>query len=260
MKHHLILQKLTLASMMMAIGVLLLSPAFAFPVILFGIPAVRIDLVAIPIIIAGILLGPGFGLGIGILTDILGYLLFTHVFGPYHIGFTINLALTGMFAGLIHFLFQQKSGKIPLYLINLVTLSIMSIIGIVFVGITDTIRVGSSDVVLTTLFKVIFIVGIVIFYALIVIMQHLGKKKLKRFQQMDVVIFMVVMIEIFVSILLTPIWVEDLYGAPPYMLGVFLRVMRAMWLIPVKVYFVLYVTEVAKVIFGENVKSVKTGA
>ncbi len=255
MKNNQSIQKMTLASMLVALGVIMASPAFSFVVVLFGVPAVRIDLIAIPIIIAGVLLGPIFGLGIGILTDILGYLLFTHAFGPYHIGFTINLALTGLIAGFVFSVLRRKSVKIPMSLINLVTLSLLSILGILYVITTESLRVGSSVVPLTDVFKMVFILSIVAFYAIIVGIQWLSRKRRsKHFEHIDLFIFIVMIIEITVNILLTPLWVENLYGAPPYLAGVFLRVMRAMWLIPIKVYFVFYITRVAFAVFGPKVR------
>lgn len=259
MKNNKSIQKMTLASMLVALGVIMASPAFSFVIILFGVPAVRLDLIAIPVIIAGVLLGPVLGLGIGILTDVLGYLLFTHAFGPYHIGFTINLALTGLIAGFIYQLFSKKKTQLPMALINVSTLSILSILGVIYLLITDSLRVGTSMVPLTDLFKIIFILGIVLFYAVIVLTQWFAKKKQSRhFQHIDQFIFIVMVIEVCVGILLTPLWVENLYGAPPYLAGVFLRIMRAMWLIPVKVYFVFYITRVSKMVFGQNQLDRKT--
>jgi len=253
MKNNQAIQKMTLASMLVALGVIMASPAFSFVIPLFGVPAVRIDLIAIPIIIAGILLGPVFGLGIGILTDVLGYLLFTHAFGPYHVGFTINLALTGLISGAIFTLFTKKKPFSSMSIINILTLSILSISGIVYLLLTESLRVGSEMVPLTALFKTVFISGIVLFYSIIVGIQWLSlKKKPKHLEHMDRFIFIVMLIEIMVGILLTPLWVENLYGAPPYLAGVLLRIMRAMWLIPIKVYLVFYITKVAFVVFGQN--------
>jgi riboflavin transporter len=253
MKNNQAIQKMTLASMLVALGVIMASPAFSFVVVLFGVPAVRIDLIAIPIIIAGVLLGPLFGLGIGILTDVLGYLLFTHAFGPYHIGFTINLALTGLIAGSIYTILSKKKASIPMSMINIGTLSILSISGIVYLLQTDSLRVGSEMVPLSDWFKIIFILGIVVFYAIILGIQWFSKrKKSKHLEHIDLFIFIVMFIEIGVGILLTPLWVQNLYGAPPYLAGVFLRIMRAMWLIPIKVYLVFYITKVSFVFFGQK--------
>lgn len=253
MKNNQAIQKLTLASMLVALGVMMASPAFSFVIVLFGVPAVRIDIIAIPIIVAGVLLGPVFGLGIGILTDVLGYLLFTHAFGPYHIGFTINLALTGFIAGSIYQFMSQKKTSIPMSVINIFTLSILSISGVVYLLQTDSLRVGSEMVPLSNWFKIIFILGIVFFYAIILGIQWFSiKKKSKHLEHIDLFIFIVMLIEIGVGILLTPLWVLNLYGAPPYLAGVFLRIMRAMWLIPIKVYVVFYITKVSFSILGRN--------
>lgn len=250
-KNQIQLKQLTLASMFTALGVILASPVFAYMILLFGVPAVRVDLIAIPIILAGILLGPIYGMTVGIAVDILGFFLFTSVFGAYHAGFTLNLALTGLIAGGVMKLFNKRTFKMTLLPINIAFLSVLSVAGIVYLLVTDEISINGNPYLLSGTFKAIFILSIVLFFAILLFsMLYPRLKKHKAKPEIDVVLFIVLLIEVFVVILLTPIWVEDLYGAPPYMAGVFVRVIRAMWLIPIKAYLVYYIWYVARVTTG----------
>ena len=250
-------QKLALSSMLAALGVILASPVFAFIVPLFGVPAVRIDLIAIPTIVAGLLLGPIYGLTVGILTDVLGFLLFTHVFGAYHVGFTLNLALSGLLAGTLMKVFHKSFKRFPIVIVNIIFLSVLSLTSILYIVITDSISINGTAFLLSLGFKLAFIGSIVAFFLVLLWTMIVSrKKKPKDIAEIDRIIFIVLFIEVFVVILLTPIWVFQLYQAPPYIAGVFLRVIRAMWLIPLKAYLIYSITLVAKSMYKESSHSV----
>jgi riboflavin transporter len=252
--NHKNIQKLTLASMFTALAVMLASPIFSYMIMLFGVPAVRVDLIALPVILAGLILGPIYGLSVGIVTDVLGFLLFTHLFGPYHYGFTINLALTGFISGgFIHLVKQESFKKVPVVFINFILLTLTTFVGIIYLLINDTLTINGVTHTLSPIFKIFFISSLIIFYSILLISIRLTRKKHEHdLIQLDRVIFIVVFIEIFVVTLLTPIWVLDLYQAPPYLAGVFIRVVRSMWLIPIKSYIVYYIYKVSKMILGQQ--------
>ena len=63
--------KIAIAAQMIALGVILSALSFNIPV--FGVPAIRVDLIIIPIIIGGVILGKWFGIGIGVMVDIISY-------------------------------------------------------------------------------------------------------------------------------------------------------------------------------------------
>lgn len=55
----------------------------------------------LPMAMAGMLLGPAYGAMTGAIGDVLNFLLFTHVYGPYFPGYTITAALSGLWYGLM---------------------------------------------------------------------------------------------------------------------------------------------------------------
>ena len=97
--------QLTTATMLTTVGVILGNFSIILPV--FSIPALRLDIVAIPIILSGLILGKWYGMGVGIIIDLINFLLYGQ--GAYHIGFTINNALIGLFSGMIPLFFQHKN-------------------------------------------------------------------------------------------------------------------------------------------------------
>jgi len=63
-------------------------------------PIVRIGFGFLPIALAGIFLGPVYGMLAGALSDLLGFFLFPQ--GTYFPGFTLTAALRGLIFGLVH--------------------------------------------------------------------------------------------------------------------------------------------------------------
>lgn len=93
------------ASLLTATSVLLKS-IFEVYIPLAGLPALRINLTSVPIILSGIICGPLAGLLTGTLSDILCFIIKPS--GPYFLGFTLTCALTGLIPGLIFKYLKKK--------------------------------------------------------------------------------------------------------------------------------------------------------
>ncbi len=99
-------QHVVLVAMLLAVGVILGSYAkISLP--LFGPESFEIKFDTIPVMITGIVLGPTWGIVIGIVMDWIQLILYPTGF-PF-LGFTLNLALTGFFAGVIFY--SQENPK-----------------------------------------------------------------------------------------------------------------------------------------------------
>lgn len=92
------------AGLLIAISAVL-KLVFEVYIPLGGFPSLRINLTAIPTILSGIILGPGIGFLVGIITDLLCYVIKPG--GPWFIGFTISSGLTGLIPGLFWMLFKK---------------------------------------------------------------------------------------------------------------------------------------------------------
>lgn len=96
---------LTVTALLVAISIIL--GRFNFFIPLFGYPSVRFSLTGIPIFIVGAMFGGVYGGMAGVLSDIMNFFLASS--GPYHPGFTLNSALTGIIPGIVFGMLQKKT-------------------------------------------------------------------------------------------------------------------------------------------------------
>lgn len=74
-----------------------------------GIQALRLSFGSLPIMLAGVLLGPAAGAITGALADIIGGVLFP--IGPYFPGFTVSTAMWGLLTPLLLHLFTNEERR-----------------------------------------------------------------------------------------------------------------------------------------------------
>jgi ECF transporter S component (folate family) len=209
----------------------------------FSIPALRLDIVAIPIILAGLILGKWYGMGVGIIIDLINFLLYGQ--GAYHIGFTINNALIGLFSGMIPLFFQQKNFLfVRNTLLITSTMLVFSTIGVLYS--LDRLSLGGETVSLTLEVRIAIIALIIVMSLLTIGFMYLTLRDYKyELKDMYVVSIMIIFIEFFVIILLTPLWIQDLFGQP-YIIGFLARIIRGALMIPFKIIIVLAMINVIK--------------
>lgn len=241
MKNKLQVMQLTTATMLTTVGVILGNFSIILPV--FSIPALRLDIVAIPIILSGLILGKWYGMGVGIIIDIINFLLYGQ--GAYHVGFTINNALIGLFSGMIPLFFQQKNFLfVKKTLIITSTLLILITIGILYS--LDRLSLGGETVALTLEVRIAIISLIIVMSLLTIGFMYLTLRDYKyELKDMYTVSIMIILIEFFVVIILTPLWIQDLFGQP-YIIGFLARIIRGSLLIPFKIIIVLAIINVIK--------------
>lgn len=88
-----------MAAMLIALSVAL-TRVFSANLLIAGVPAARLSVGFLPIILAGIALGPYYGMAVGAAADALGYFLFPS--GVYFPPITLTSALVGLLAWLIY--------------------------------------------------------------------------------------------------------------------------------------------------------------
>ena len=233
--------QLTTATMLITVGVILGNFSIILPV--FSIPALRLDIVAIPIILSGLILGKWYGMGVGIIIDLINFLLYGQ--GAYHIGFTINNALIGLFSGMIplflqhkNFLFVKKTLLITSMTLVLVTIGVLYSL--------DRLSLGGDTVYLTLEVRISIIALIIVMSLLTIGFMYLTLRDYKyELKDMYTVSIMIILIEFFVIILLTPLWIQDLFGQP-YIIGFLARIIRGALMIPFKIIIVLAIINVIK--------------
>ena len=106
--------KLVYASILIALSIIL-TRVLSFRMAIGGVEGIRIGFGGLPIVFAGIALGPLAGGIVGAVSDVLGY--FINPMGAYMPHFTLTSFLTGFIPGLLIFYFF-KSNKRYIYLLT----------------------------------------------------------------------------------------------------------------------------------------------
>lgn len=96
--------KIVSSGLLIALSVIL-TRVFSADLIIAGIPGARLAAGFVPIMLAGILFGPYYGMGVGAAADVIGYLLFPS--GTYFPPITLTSALVGL---LPHLVFSWARG------------------------------------------------------------------------------------------------------------------------------------------------------
>jgi ECF transporter S component (folate family) len=209
-----IVRKITLAALLASVSIVL-TRFFGIVIPLGGFPSLSLDLGSVPILLSGIVLGPIFGGIVGLTGDLVGFAINPRG-GIFHFGFTINSILTGVIPGLIFVFLKNKNLKFT----KIAIISILYMLGTYYFLV-----VRSSD---STLIKIISNTLLFVVAFSIILVDYKIKNK-----QLKLVIFTVLVVEVFVFIALTPIWLYQLYELP-YFISVLSRVFRAVLLVPLK--------------------------
>lgn len=209
--------RITLSAMFIAISIILMR-IFVFPQ---GMSYFRLSLGNVPIIIGGILLGPIYGAIIGLLADVIGASIFM---GANFLVFPmISSVLYGLIPGLIFLAFKRLRGKIkisPSYPLLLLLLIVAVIYFSLQTSFTNPFN-SSVTYLLTPLNKFIAIclTSLVVIGLLIALYFSDRRLRLKDNYKNTLpsdFAFIVIVTELIVDVLYTPIWKRFYFGLPYY--------------------------------------------
>jgi len=210
------LRNIIFAGLLVGIGIVLSSIlSISYPpnstIIRFGIGY-------LPLILISIILGPKMGLYSAIIQDDLGYFVYIWIFGapagPFYIGFTFNSVLYGVLPGLIYSI-NFKDKKLFKY-INYGLLGLMIAFGIWgLFNISNIISTIENHLSEGMDFSPAFIYSMLIIGVLgmigTLLFMILHRKEDDNIHRM---LFSLILLQIIVGLVLTPIWVSNLYGIP----------------------------------------------
>ncbi len=224
---------ITLSALFSAISIVL-TRYFAIIVPLGGFPSLSIELGGIPIVMGGIILGPFAGGIIGAISDLIGFLVNDRG-GAYHFGFTLNAILTGAIPGALFLIFKKYHASERFFkIINYVLVSLLVVLGNIYIFAVQ------SDVILAKNRWIACGALIIVYIALMLIITFVSKNKTQKSSiTFNQVILAVMLVEVFVYILLTPIWIYGLFGIPST-ISIASRVFRAVFMIPIKSVIIYY--------------------
>lgn len=246
--------KIGVAAQLIALGVIISSLSFIIPI--SGIPAIRIDLIIIPVILAGIMLGKLYGIIVGTLVDIIAYFILFQGYGPFNPGFTINLAMTGFIAGFVFTFFRNSSEKKLFKIIKYISLSLFLFLFIYTVTLiitTSEIRFGPSVVAITNSGKLILI--LTVFAALIISMIfYFLIFKNEKFMKNESFYkyFLILTLAEFFIIYNSSLWIE-IYTTIPTYVSVVSRFIRTALLFPFKFMLLILIVRASEKILHNDI-------
>ena len=246
--------KIAVAAQLIALGVIISSLSFIIPI--SGIPAIRIDLIIIPVILAGIMLGKLYGVIVGTLVDIIAYFILFQGYGPFNPGFTINLAMTGFIAGFVFTFFRNSSEKKLFKIIKYISVSVFLFLFLYTVTLiitTSEIRFGPSVVAITNSGKLILILTVfaallisMIFYFLIFKNEKFMKNE--SFYKY----FLILTLAEFFIIYNSSLWIQ-IYTTIPAYVSVVSRFIRTALLFPFKFMLLILIVRASEKILHNDI-------
>ena len=218
------LRDMILASLFVVLALVLSYMSIMIP--LFGFPSLKLSFAQIPLMCLGILIGPGYAFLSGIIYDVLGLLINPTAF-PF-LGFTLNNILVAVIPALWY---KQKLSNKKVAWISIGIGVIASIVFIMYVWTyTDSIEFVEKYMEISTQMKMLITGIFVAFMSCMMIGLGIWISR-KQDEQLLHWVFCLIMIEVFVHLFLSPLWLEIMYGIP-YMVNLFMRVIKTVVVIP----------------------------
>lgn len=239
-------KSLSLAALLIILAAILKRLSIMIP--LFGFESLKISIEVIPMMLAGLLLAPGYCYIIGIAVDLVG-LIVTPTGFPF-LGFTLNAILQCLIPALIVKNVQER--QLPfLERVIQVLLVVLALGASIYIFSLDQVVISNNIVTITNSFKIIMSAICILMVIILFIVMYFYKRKLSKpdYYLFNLWVIAVVLVEMIVVFILTPYWLQAMYGIP-FMLSLFLRVIKECIMIPIDIilgYSVLTVVKKLKV-------------
>lgn len=224
---------LVASALFVAISVIFAQFRFFIP--LFGFPSVRFSVSEIPIFLAGSLFGPIYGAMVGFTSDVISFMLASSA--AYHFGFTLNAMLVGFIPGIVFYLIRKKSMSTTFGTANKILAGIAligALIYINFIGINELDEVMMVMGMPINIVLSILMVLLVIALSFIVVKLKKVYSNHEGFYSIDKLIFIACLNYIAVNLMLTPIWLLQLYNIP-MVASISVRIFKSLIDVPLQV-------------------------
>lgn len=195
---------------------IVMTRAFSFMIPLAGLPALRIGFGSLPVIIAGILFGPLVGGAVGMVADLIGFII-NPMGGAYFPGFTVSAALNGVIPGLVYMWIRKMRYQMNFNIINGIAIIgfALGVVGVMLQKGVLTLfdgRMLYNDVPLSSVVIFLYAVLVACFVALPAILtQRKGIKRIDNVYSIDKIIFTVTMQYLIVSLTLNTLWLSIMF-------------------------------------------------
>jgi ECF transporter S component (folate family) len=236
------LRAITFTALMVMLSVVL--SIFSLMVPMFGYPSMKIGLSQLPLMMVGLFFGPSWGFVAGLVEDVLE--LLTASIGFPFFGFTLNKIVIAMIPALWMLLPKSKLKEFK-YLPHALLGGFWAL-AMLFVASINELKIG-KDIIridLTTKLGILFMGTVMVcfmIFMLNVITQQFQRKSY-RFSLNDWVVT-ILLVELAVNLILTPIWLQTMYGIP-FWLNVAPRLVKGTVMIQINIvlgYFIVNTIE-----------------
>jgi len=195
---------------------IVLTRVFSFMIPLAGLPALRIGFGGLPITLAGILFGPLVGGAVGIVADLIGFML-NPMGGSYFPGFTISAALSGVIPGLLFQWMRKMNRDLNFNVVNglaIVTFA-LGVVGVMWqkgVLVMGETGLMYNEAPLSMIVIILYGVLVAAFVALpVYLTKHQGKNPVERLYSLDRITFVVTVQYMIVSLGLNTLWLSIMF-------------------------------------------------
>jgi ECF transporter S component (folate family) len=236
------LRAITFTALMVMLSVVL--SIFSIMVPLFGYPSMKIGLSQLPLMMVGLFYGPSWAFIAGLVEDVLE--LLTASIGFPFFGFTLNKILIAMIPALWMLIPKTKIKQFK-YLPHMMMAGFWAL-AMVFVATINEVKIGKDLVQINLQTKLgIFFMSTILVGFMILMLNVITKqyeRKENRFSLTDWVV-VILLVELVVNLILTPIWLQTMYGIP-FLLNVAPRLVKGTVMIQVNIvlgYFIVNLIE-----------------
>lgn len=200
---------------------------------LFGFESLKISVEVIPMLLAGVLLAPGYCFIIGLAVDWVGLIIAPTSF-PF-LGFTLSAVLQTLIPSIIVRNIKDDYSKYLEKVIKVV-LVLLAVGACVYVFSLEQVTISKQVVDITFNIKVFISVLCVIMVSVLFMVMYYYKRKLNNddYHLFNKWLISVVLVEMVVTFCLTPYWLQVMYGIP-FTLSLFIRVIKECIMIPVNI-------------------------
>ncbi len=231
-KLHVTGEKLAIIAMFIALSVAL--QFFSLMIPLFGFPSMRIGFSQLPLMVIGVLFGPSWAFLSGIVQDFLG-LIVTPTGFPFF-GFTLNKIIIGLIPAL---LFSKKIKWTPkvAYIVSQGILLSFLLGALAYLWLTPSIVTNGEVIEITMTIKLVFSTGSVLLIGAMMFFLKLLTEKYKKYENdfsISIWAMSVVLVEVIVQLMLTPLWLAIMYDIPIW-ISFLLRVVKATIMVPLTI-------------------------
>lgn len=219
--------RLTTKRMILAVVFIVLKVVltyFSLMIPFFGFPSLRIGISQLPLMLGGVVLGPAMAVILGLVVDVVG-LIITPTNYPF-LGFTLNSVLVAWIPAMIYWYLGKADRKVSQRTVGWFFASLILAVVTLVMSLKEF-KIDKVVIELTGTNRWIAVGGslLLILVMVLVIVELSRRKRQDTPTYFETWILAVLAVELGINCLLTPLWLQLMYGIP-YLINLIPRVFK----------------------------------